>query len=183
MKKRNLAIALVFLISVMSFQGCIGGRNGFVVTQKLYTWNKGVTKNKFVNEVIFLVLNIIPVYTVCAVLVDGIVLNSVDFWSGSNPLAMAPGEVETKYITEDNKTYKVEVSLNRYHIEQLTGPNMGEEADLIFNPETQTWLLGNGKEIKRAVQILENKNIQVFQNNGESFIMSADSILANTDKI
>lgn len=183
MRKKNIAIALVLLMGVMSFQGCIGGRNGFVVTQKMYTWNKGVTSNKFVNELIFLVLNIIPVYGVCAVLVDGIVLNSVDFWSGSNPLAMAPGEVETKYITEDGKNYKVDVSLNRYHITQLTGPNMGEEADLIFNPETKTWLLGNGKEIKRAVQILGDKDVKVFKNDGESFIMSADAILSNADKI
>ena len=39
------------------------------------------------NEVVFLLLNIIPVYGVCAGLVDALVLNSIEFWTGDNPMA------------------------------------------------------------------------------------------------
>jgi hypothetical protein len=32
-------------------------------------------------------MNAIPVYYICLGLVDGLVLNTVEFWTGSNPLA------------------------------------------------------------------------------------------------
>lgn len=179
MKKRGMALALAFAIGATSFQGCIGN---FVLTKKILNWNQRVSSNKWINEIIFVVMVIIPVYGAC-VLVDGIVLNSVEFWTGSNPLAMKPGEVETKYVTEGEKTYKIEVSRNRYHFEQVTGPNMGEEMDLVYNPETQTWLLGNGREIKKAVQIIDGNQIKIFKKDGESFVMSRDLSPENIDAI
>lgn len=181
MKKQGIAIALAFVMGLMSLQSCVGGGNGFVVTKKLYNWNSRLG-NKWVNEIVFLIMVIIPVYGI-AVLVDGIILNSVDFWTGSNPLAMKPGEVETKYITEGDKSYKVEVSLNRMHFQQITGPNMGEEAELVYNPETKTWLLGNGKELKKAVQMMDGNEVKVFKKDGNTVIMSKDAITENLDKL
>lgn len=170
MKKKGIAAALALAMGVTSLQGCIGGSNGFVVTKKLYGWNQRIS-NKWVNEIVFLIMCIIPVYGV-AILVDGIVLNSIEFWTGSNPLAMKPGEVETKYVSEGEKTYKIQVSMNRYHFEQITGPNMGEEADFIYNPESKTWLISNGKEIRKAAQVIDGNQIKVFNKNGDSTIVN-----------
>jgi len=181
MKKKGIALSLALVMGLMSLQGCVGGGNGFVVTKKLYNWNSRLG-NKWVNEIVFLIMVIIPVYGI-AVLVDGIILNSVDFWTGSNPLAMKPGEVETKYITEGDKSYKVEVSLNRMRFQQITGPNMGEEAELVYNPETKTWLLGNGKELKKAVQMLEGNEVKVFKKDGDTVIISRDAVAGNIDSL
>jgi len=178
MGKRSIALMLAAVIGLTSFQGCIGN---FVLTRKILNFNQRLG-SKWVNEIVFLIMVIIPVYGIC-ILIDGIILNSVEFWTGSNPLAMKPGEVETKYITEGEKTYKVEVSLNRYHFEQITGPNMGEEADLIYNPETKTWLLGNGREIKRAVQVLDGNEIRVFKKDGNSFIVNRKAAPENLEKV
>ncbi len=166
MKKSGLALMLAFVIGITSLQGCIGN---FVVTRKILSWNQGLS-NKYINEVVFFVL--IPVYGI-TLLVDGVILNSVEFWTGKNPLAMKPGEIETKYIAKDGVKYKVDVSLNKYHIVQLEGPNMGDSADIIYNPETQTWCLGNGKDIKRMVQLLDNKDIKVFKKDGSTFTVSS----------
>lgn len=170
MNKKGIAIAMAFAMGLTSLQGCIGGSNGFIVTKKLYGWNHRIS-NKWVNEIVFLIMCIIPVYGI-AILVDGIVLNSIEFWTGSNPLAMKPGEVETKYVSEGEKTYKIQVSLNRYHFEQITGPNMGEETDLIYNPESRTWLISNGKEIRKAAQVINENQIKVFNKNGDSTIVN-----------
>ncbi len=152
MKKGSIALTLAVAIGLTSFQGCIGN---FVVTRKILNWNQRIS-SKWVNEVIFLIMVIIPVYGV-AILIDGIVLNSIEFWTGTNPLAMKAGEVETKYVSKDGVSYKIEVSRNKYHFVQLEGPNMGDSADLIYNPSTKTWCLGNGKEIKRAFSSLKIK--------------------------
>lgn len=61
--------------------GCIGQ---FALTKQVYKWNVS-QGNKWVAEGIFLVFNILPVYGI-TLLVDGIALNAVEFWTGSNPL-------------------------------------------------------------------------------------------------
>ena len=70
------------------FSSCIGS---FGLWNSLKDWNQGVS-NKFVNELIFLAFHIVPVYEI-AYLADALVLNSIEFWSGSNPTASI-GEVK-----------------------------------------------------------------------------------------
>lgn len=64
------------------FCSCLGPNKLF---NKLHDWNLEATENKWANEGIFVVLNIIPVYGV-AYCVDIIVLNSIEWWSGKNPM-------------------------------------------------------------------------------------------------
>ena len=44
-----------------------------------------VSENRWVNEAVFLGMNIIPVYGVC-LFADYIVLNSIEWWTGENPV-------------------------------------------------------------------------------------------------
>jgi hypothetical protein len=60
--------------------GCYGS---FELVKKVHKFN-GTLGNKFVNELGFLVMNIVPVYGVAA-FIDAIVLNSIEFWTGRNP--------------------------------------------------------------------------------------------------
>ncbi len=170
MNKRSLALTLAVVIGLTSFQGCIGN---FVVTRKILNWNQRIS-SKWINEIVFLIMVIIPVYGF-AILVDGLILNSLEFWTGTNPLAMKPGEVEIKVVKQDGVMYQIEASQNKFHFVQLEGPNMGDSADLIYNPSTKTWNIGNGKEIKRVVQFLENKEVKVFKKDGTSVIVKSDS--------
>jgi len=168
MKKGSVALALALAVGLTSSQGCIGN---FVVTKKILNWNQHLS-SKWVNELVFLLIIIIPVYEI-AILVDGIILNSLEFWTGTNPLAMKAGEVETKIVTKDGVSYKIDVSQNRYHFVQLEGPQIGDQADLIYNPSTKTWCVGNGKEIKRAIQYLDNDTINVFKKDGTAVKVSS----------
>ena len=73
-----LSLVVVMLVTTV---GCYGSFN---LTKKVYKWN-GTFGNKWVNEIGFLALNIIPVYSVAS-FVDVIVLNSIEFWTGKNPV-------------------------------------------------------------------------------------------------
>jgi len=75
------AINLLVLAAVLSSAGCYGS---FSLTRKLWKWNGDVTSDKVGREAVFLGLNLIPAYLVTSI-VDGIVLNSVEFWGGKNP--------------------------------------------------------------------------------------------------
>lgn len=83
---RTIAIVMVMVVSFMS-TGCLGR---FAAFNKLSDWNQKVTNDKFLNEIIFLAFNIIPVYGV-ALLADAIVFNSIEFWGGQNPM-MSEGD-------------------------------------------------------------------------------------------
>jgi hypothetical protein len=82
MRKKIAPIALGLALAVAA-QGCYGK---FQLTKNLHKWN-GSLGNKAVVEVVFLAIGVIlPVYSI-AVLIDGVILNSVEFWSGKNPMA------------------------------------------------------------------------------------------------
>jgi hypothetical protein len=82
-------ISLVLVLCLFSFvlSGCYGS---FQLTRKLWKWN-GTVGDKWINEVVFLVMNIVPVYGVAG-LVDVIVVNSIEFWTGKNPVSAANGK-------------------------------------------------------------------------------------------
>ena len=75
MKKTLLGCALAISLFGTS---CLGPNQTF---NKLHDWNKTVTSSKWGNEVVFLGLNIIPVYGLCY-LADIVVFNSIEFWHG-----------------------------------------------------------------------------------------------------
>lgn len=62
--------------------GCIGR---FELTRKVYQFNRDVDPNKWIQWLAFLVLNVVPVYGF-AVLIDAVFANSVEFWTGDNPV-------------------------------------------------------------------------------------------------
>lgn len=62
----------------------------FPIARKVYGWNATVHGNKWVRWGIFLGLNIVPVYAGAAIF-DMVFSNSVEFWTGRNPMAAVPG--------------------------------------------------------------------------------------------
>jgi hypothetical protein len=82
---RRRAVFAVAAMGLVASTGCIGS---FQLTRKVYSWNKSVSSDKFVQEVVFLALNIVPVYSV-ATLADAVFANTVEFWTGENPVASA----------------------------------------------------------------------------------------------
>ena len=134
MKKRIISTLLVIAMGMPLLNGCIGN---FVLTRKLLNFNQRLS-NKWVNEIVFLAMVIIPVYGVC-ILIDGIILNSIEFWTGSNPLAMNETEQEIKYYAEDGRNIKVVTTQNRYDIYDLD--NETNNVSFVFNTDNETWML------------------------------------------
>ena len=91
MRKFKISVACLILSSSIICSSCIGS---FGLWSSLKDWNNSIG-NKFVNEIVFLAFHIVPVYEV-AYLADIIVLNSIEFWSGANPLADNVGSVKVK---------------------------------------------------------------------------------------
>src|SRR4051812_37347309 len=82
---RRTAVLTLATVAMAGSSACFGG---FHVTRKVYDFNKKVSPNKFVQEVVFLAFNIVPVYYVAGA-ADVLVVNTIEFWTGTNPVQMA----------------------------------------------------------------------------------------------
>lgn len=74
-------LAAAVIGSSILLTGCIGK---FALTDKVYSWNQKVDSNRWVNEIIFIPMLFVYGITLTA---DGILFNSIDWWTGSNPIA------------------------------------------------------------------------------------------------
>lgn len=127
MKKRFLTVALVCALAAgMVLPSCIGS---FSLTNKLLNWNSGIS-NKFLNELVFVCFLVVPVYEVTA-LADILVINSIEFWSGTSPVAKGKSMIEGN----DGK-YLVDCDGKGYTITSLTS---GKTMRLNFDVKEQTW--------------------------------------------
>ena len=149
MRKTYLTVGVVCLLAgSMMFTSCIGS---FTLTNKLLSWNKTVG-NKFVNELVFFAFWILPVYEVSA-LADVLVLNSIEFWSGSNPVAQGK-----KVIDGKDGRYLVECDGRGYTI---TSENDGSVVRLDFNEEDQSWNYTVGDQTGTIFTFVDDTHVSV----------------------
>ena len=166
MKTKFFAVALALtLAGSVTLTSCLGS---FAVTNKLTSWNKEVTGNKFVNNVIFWAFNIVPVYPI-AVFADAVVLNLIEFWTGNNPVAL--GETT---IQGEKGSYVVKTTENGY---EITDQN-GQLLSLVNDANTWSYSV-NGGEAAKLVEI-NGEAATVFLPNGveQQVELSADGIIA-----
>lgn len=168
MKKRLIPVALIAAISIPVFTSCIGS---FALTNKLLSWNKSIG-SKIVNELVFIGFWILPVYEVSA-LADILVINSIEFWSGSNP--MASGK---KVIDGQDGRYIVECDGKGYTI---TSENDGSEVRLDFDMAQQTWSVAmpSGENME-FMTFVDGSHVKMPTADGKGIIveLSDDGLLA-----
>ena len=91
--RRAVAVLAIGAFLPLSTAACFGK---FELTRKVYSFNQDVSENKWAQWFAFLGLSIFPVYLLAG-LMDVLLGNSFEFWTGDNPLlAYGPnGEVLT----------------------------------------------------------------------------------------
>ena len=102
--KRIIARTLCLSLALFSLQGCYGK---MALTRKVYALN-GSVQDKFVRSLVTWAFVIVPVYGVSA-LVDFVLFNTIEFWSGKNPVAQ--GEKDFQFAS-DGDTYRVHARKN-----------------------------------------------------------------------
>lgn len=166
MKKLFLSASLAaFLCSSMT--SCMGK---FALTRNLYAWNDQVS-NKFVNEIVFVAFWILPVYEVCG-LADLLVLNTIEFWSGDNPMTAS-----TKTIDSDHGRYLVECDGKGYNV---TLESTGEKFRLDFAQDTQTWSLETSGKEYPLMTFIDDTHVSVPLPDGswQTIELSQDGLMA-----
>lgn len=164
--KKKIFICGALSMTLLS-TSCLGSFSAF---NSLRDWNDGVSGNKFLDNLIFWALNIVPVYGLFLA-GDAFFFNVIEFWTGSNPIAMAEGEEDTQYATIDGQSVKMTATKNHFSVEVLSGENEGETLEMVYTPENNTWnAIGeNGELIKLAS--IEDGFYMVYTPQGEAIQM------------
>ncbi len=164
MRRHNLMTAAVLSLALaIPMSSCIGS---FALTNKVLSWNKKIG-NKFVNELVFIAFWVLPVYEVTA-LADVLVVNSIEFWSGSNPLTAS-----TTVIPTDHGDYLVECDGKGYTV---THKDSGQSMRLDFTEETQTWNLVTEDETYPLITFIDDTHVALPSADGSMSIYSADQL-------
>lgn len=170
MKKLKILLTILLMSSVLTTQtGCFGS---FGLTMKVYDFNKGVG-DKWVQELVFLVMCAVPVYEIAG-FIDVVVLNTIEFWTGSNPVAMNENDMEQQIVKSGNKTYLITATKNKYNIKQTIGPDAGKELDVVYNPETSTWTATNGEETIDLVKFNKRTGVVKFLKGNQEMVFDAN---------
>ena len=156
----------------MLFTSCIGS---FKLTNKVLSWNYQIG-NKFVNELVFVGLWILPVYEISAI-ADALIINSIEFWSGTNPI-----EAGTKTVTSDNERYLVAWDNTGY---KITNETTGEETRFNFDADTNSWALATPEGDITILTFIDDTHVKVPTHDGSSTIveLSDNGVLAYKDLV
>ncbi len=144
MKKISLKVAVCLLAGSFLFSSCFVGQYG--LWNKYISWQNHMTDNKYVNAIAGLIL--VPIAGTLCTLADVLVLNSIEFWSGNNPVAANNIGKTLQVMGQDGRYYAVTTLKNGYEIKAPTG----EITYFIHNVENDSWSMeqdGVQKEIFR----------------------------------
>lgn len=98
---RRVVCASLLSVGALSNTACFGS---FPLTRKVYAFNKNVSPDKWVRELVFLAIGpLVPVYGVAG-LIDVVILNSIEFWTGKEQQIGALPASQTKTITRGDVT-------------------------------------------------------------------------------
>ena len=153
-----LMIAAAFMLS-----SCIGS---FQLTNKVKDWNESIG-DKFINEVVFLAFHIVPIYEIC-MFADGVVFNSVEFWTGERLVADAG---ERQMIKNSfGKDVEIKTLKDGYMFSDGTS-----SMKVLYDSANNTWKVETDSQSADLIKFVDDNNAQLFLANGEVMDVTLDA--------
>ncbi len=161
MKKFNLTAVALLLASSMMYNSCVGS---YALFNKYANWQTHMTSNKYVNGIVGILIGWLV--GGIALFIDEIVLNTIEFWSGSNPIA----EKTTTIKGQDGRNYIVKVSRKGYEIKAPSG----EVTLLIHDEANDSWSMSQNGVVKEIFRYKADGTIEACLENGKKLNVTQD---------
>lgn len=184
MKSRTSRLVAAVFVTFLSLHvsGCFGS---FALTRKIYGLNESVSSNKFVRWLVFLGFTIIPVYGV-GTFVDALVFNSIEFWSGSNPLANAETQedgtrvvklspTDTLRMSRDAQSGVMRIELDRAGEEPKVRYFEPLEDGMAVRDESGTLVVRAQERVDGAVEVVDASGSTVTVHSREAVAQALDA--------
>ena len=173
-KKHLILVTVVALMASMTMQSCIGS---FALFNKVKSWNDHVG-DKFVNELVFVAMWILPVYEL-SFAADLFILNTIEFWSGENP---ALAQAEAKVIDGKDAQYLVARNENGYSITNMTTKQVTR---FNFDATDNSWSVENNGQDVKLFTFVDDTHVNMLTRDGSYTIveLSQPGVLAYQELI
>lgn len=159
MKKINsLKIGVCLLIGSFMFSSCIGS---FSLFNKYANWQKEMTSNKYINAIVGFFL--MPIVGSITLIVDSLVLNTIEFWSGENPVASNIGKTQS-IIGSDGLLYAVKTLRDGYEVKSPSG----EVTYFLYDKKNDSWQVSQNGTVKEIFRFNEDGRSIKVNVDGES---------------
>ena len=159
MKKISMKVATCLIASSFLFSSCMVGSWGLF--NKYANWQTNMSDSKFVNAIVGFVLGSVC-YPITS-FVDAIVLNTIEFWSGENPVASNVGKTQT-IMGQDGRYYAVKTLKHGYEVKAPTG----EVTLFTYNKKDNSWSMTQDGMTKEIFRFNEDGQSIKVDLNGES---------------
>lgn len=133
----------------LASNGCFGN---FHLTQKIYGFNQSVSQDKWVRWLAFLVMIALPVYEF-GFWLDALFFNSIEFWTGKNPVAFAPGTTHVVTGPDGATARLVVLGPDRAELELRDGSGRIHRLVLVREGDAVAALDEFGRELARVARL------------------------------
>lgn len=174
MKKILASAVLVVFVTT----GCTGSFN---LTKKVYNFHRSQS-DKWSDELCFLLVALTPIYGL-ATLGDALIFNSIEFWTGSNPIALNSNS-NVKVVRQGND--ELVIAYNKETDQIMVTPKLKNQAKtpITLERNDKMVLAKNDKgQVLFSSMKNDNGSIAVYNGSGELVkSYSADEVQALKDE-
>jgi len=150
MKAKTITkIVAIALASSIMFKSCIGS---FRLTNTYWEWNRNLTDNKFVNAVVYWIIG--SWVQGITLFIDAVILNTIEFWTGSNPMAY-----NTQEITNEKGERLLVVTTPQGH--KITNLETNEVISFLFNEAENSWSMETVNGVQPLFTYVDAENVQM----------------------
>ncbi len=155
-------IAVVLIVAFFT-TGCTGSFN---LTHKVYNWHRSQA-DKWSDELCFLLVALLPVYTI-ATLADAIVFNSIEFWTGKNPVDMSYVPSSSRIVQNGKDKYRLSFNAKTDQI-SLTSLAQGNNNHGVIFERTDNMITAKNEQGKVLYSSVQNQDggISIYDGNGK----------------
>ena len=165
MKKMNLKVTACLLAGSLMCSSCFVGSYGLF--NSYAKWQTNMTSNKFVNAIVGLIIG--PIAGSVSLFVDTLILNTIEFWSGTNPMHASIGKTK-QMMGSDGRYYAVTTTKNGYEVK---APN-GEVSYFNYNKKNDSWSLTQNGQTRELFRFNQDGTITTILNDGQQLTVSPD---------
>lgn len=169
MRKHSVVILALLLALSLTMSSCLGS---LALTNKVRIWNRQIS-NKFINELVYVGLWIVPVYETCFIS-DILVLNSIEFWSGKNPINSAS---QKKVVHGEHNDFSVVSTPSGYKITNLSDSS---SCELIHCEKDDSWLMQQGGKSVKLFNYVDKEHVSMPDGAGHDILvpLNATGVMA-----
>lgn len=152
------------MAGALLYSSCIGS---FSLFNSYAKWQCNMTNSKFVNAIVGFVL--MPIVGSVTTFIDWVVLNTIEFWSGTNPMQANIGKTQ-KVLGGDGLYYAVTTKKNGYEVKAPSG----EVSYFTYDKKTDAWTLTQNGETRELFRFNQDGTITTVVANGEQLTVTPD---------